>query len=71
MGDKGEIVYSPVEPFSGARTPDDSLRGALGASNGAVTGSMSIPACRVAWHSDVRDAYEQVEQLAGRLEGWG
>ena len=70
MVDKGEIVYSPVEPFFCAQTPDDSCAGAIGAGNGAVTRSDSIPACRVASRSEVRDAYEQVEQLSRRLAGW-
>lgn len=42
MGDKGESVYSPVEPFSGARISDDSPQGSSAASNGAVTRSNSI-----------------------------
>ena len=44
MGDKGESVYSPVEPFSGVGVGDGSREGAIGASNGVVTLSKSIGA---------------------------
>lgn len=70
MVDKGKIVYSPVEPFSGARMRDGSPNWVIGAGNGAVTRSDSIPASRVVSHSEARDAYEQVEQLSRRLGGW-
>lgn len=70
MVDRGEIVYSPVEPFSGVRRRDGSQDGVIVAGNGAVTRSDSIPASRVVSHSEARDAYEQVEQLSRRLGGW-
>lgn len=68
MGDNGESVYSPVEPFSGARTSDDSPQGALAASNGAVTLSESIPASA---RRGASDAGEQVAALDSRPGGVG
>lgn len=70
MADKGEIVYSPVEPFSGVRRGDGSQNGVIGAGNGAVTRSDSIRSRRVVSRIEARDAYEQVEQLSRRLGGW-
>ena len=70
MGDDGESVYSPVEPFSEPGVGDGSLAGVIRDSNGAVTLSESIGGAPAVCDRGPRVSFDQVDRFCRALRDW-